>query len=120
MTHYIETQTGEGSSVRIEVEDTSKPATGFAHQSTSTNVSGDNAEEAYQQVLQTIRGCADGIIGTIQDLQTQPDTVAVDFAIKVDAEAGAMVAKTREDAQFRVSLSWKQSEPEKDEKDEKE
>ena len=118
MTHYIETQTGEGSSVRIEVEDTSKPATGFAHRSTATNVSGDNAQQAYQQVLQTIRGCANGIIGAIQDLQTQPNTVAVDFAIKVDAEAGAMVAKTREDAQFRVSLSWKQAtEPEKDKKE---
>ena len=117
MTHYIETQTGEGSSVRIEVEDTSKPTTGFAHRSAATNVSGDNAQEAYQQVLQTIRSCANGIIGTIQDLQTQPNTVAVDFAIKVDAEAGAMVAKTREDAQFRVSLSWKQAEREKGEKE---
>ena len=117
MTHYIETKTDEGSSIRIEVEDTTKPATGFAHRSASTNVSGDNAQEAYQQVLQTIRGCADGIIGTIQDLQAQPDSAAVDFAIKVDAEAGAMVAKSREDAQFRVSLSWKQAEPDKDEKE---
>ena len=118
MVHYIETETSQGALIRIEVEDTSKPATGFTSRPvSSTNVSGDNAHEAYQQVLKTISGCADGIISTIQDLQTQPNTAAVDFAIKIDAEAGAMVAKTREDAQFRISLSWKQAEPETEDKD---
>ncbi len=118
MTHYIETETSKGTLIKIEVEDTSKPATGFASRPTSsTNVSGDNAHEAYQQVLQTVSSCADGIINTIQELQTQPNTAAVDFAIKVDAEAGAMVAKAREDAQFRISLSWKQAEAAEDEKE---
>lgn len=114
MTHYIETQAADGSTIRIEVQDTSKPTTGFTRQTTPTNVSGDSAQETYAQVLQTIQGCANGVINTLQNLESLPSTASIDFAIKVDAEVGAMVARSREDGQFRVSLSWKQPGEEND------
>ncbi len=113
MTHYIETKTKDGSIIRIEVEDASKPSTGFARQSSPTNVSGEAAEDAYEQTLQTIKGCANGVIDTLQNLETLPSAASIDFAIKIDAEVGSMIAKSRDDGQFRVSLSWKQPESQK-------
>ena len=112
MIHYIETQTKDGSTIRIEVADTSRPAAGFARSTTSTHISTDATKDAYSQLLTTIQHCANGVIETIQNLEALPNAASIDFAVKIDAEAGAMIAKSREDAQFRVSLSWKQPEPE--------
>lgn len=113
MTYYIETQAKDGSPIRIEVEDTTKPTTGFTRKPEATNISGESAKDVYQQMLETISGCATGIVETVQNLPSLPNAAAVDFAIKIDAEAGPMIAKSKEDAQFRISLSWKESEPEK-------
>lgn len=109
MTHYIETNARDGSVIRIEVEDTSKTGVGFTSKPVrATDVSGDMAKDIYNQTLKTIQACADGVIDTIQNLEALPNSASIDFAVKIDAEAGAMIAKSREDAQFRVSLSWKQ------------
>jgi hypothetical protein len=110
MTHYIETQTENGSSIRIEVEDTSKPTPGFTRQPSAADVSNEAVKDAYNQVLNTIRACADGVVDTIQNLESLPSAASIDFAIKVDAEAGVMIARSREDTQFRISLTWKQVE----------
>jgi hypothetical protein len=115
MTHYIETQIKDGSTIRIEVADTTKAGVGFSRSSAATQISTEEAKDAYNQLLTTIRHCANGVIETLQSLEALPNTASIDFAIKIDAEAGAMVAKSREDAQFRVSVSWKQAEPEKKE-----
>ena len=117
MTHYIETKTKSGNVIRIEVEDTSKPSPGFTRSVPPTNVSGETAESAYGDLLQTIEGCAAGVVDSIQSLDAPPSSASVDFAIKIDGEVGVMIARSREDSQFRVSLSWKQPEPEKTDSD---
>lgn len=117
MAEYIETQTKDGATLRIEVESTSKIAAGFSRQASAANVSNEGVKDAYDQILNTIRACANGMIETIQGLDTLPSAASIDFAIKVDAEAGAMIAKSLGEAHFKVSLNWKQVEPEpKDEK----
>ena len=119
MTHYIETKAKDGALIRIEVEDTSKPAPGFTRHTPNANLSGESAAGVYNEILQTIQGCANGVIDTVQNLEALPSSASFDFAIKVDAEAGALVAKSREDAQFRVSLTWKQPEADKENGEEK-
>lgn len=115
MVHYIETLTKNGQTIRIEVDETVRTGAGFARQSPSPDVSSDASKDAYTKMLDAIRGCADGVIDVLQGLDAQPNSASVDFAIKVDAEAGAMIAKSREGAHFRISLSWKQ--PDADDKD---
>lgn len=115
MVHYVETQTKNGQTIRIEVDEAARLGAGFARQSPSSNVSNEANQDAYNQMLNAIRSCADDVIGTLQSLEAQPTSASVDFAVKVDAEAGAIIAKSRETGQFRVSLSWKQ--PDSDDKD---
>jgi hypothetical protein len=117
MAEYIETKTKDGIILKIEVESTSKVAAGFSRSASPANVSHDGVKDAYDQTLQTVRTCANGIVETIQGLDTLPSAASIDFAIKIDAEAGALIAKSLSDAHFKVSLSWKQVEPEsKDDK----
>ncbi len=117
MAEYIEIQTKHGATLKIEVESTSKIGAGFTRPASPANVSHEGLKDAYTQTLNTVRICANGMIETLQGLDTLPKAASVDFAIKIDAEAGAMIAKSLGDAHFKVSLSWKQMEP--DSKDEK-
>jgi hypothetical protein len=112
MADYIETQTKDGVTLRIEVESTTRATTGFSRQAPAVNVTGETAKAAYPQTLNTIRACANGMIETIRALDSLPSAANIDFAIKIDAEAGALIAKSLGDAHFKVSLSWKQVEPE--------
>ncbi len=113
MAEYIETQTKDGATLKIEVESISKMAAGFTRSTSPANVSHDGVKDAYDQTLQTVRICANGMIETLKGLDTLPSSASIDFAIKIDADAGAMVAKSLGDAHFKVSLSWKQVEDEK-------
>jgi hypothetical protein len=112
---YIETQTQDGTLIRIEVESAAKTKTGFGPQTASAEGVEAPLTDAYAQTLATIRACANGIIDTIHNLPLPPSAAAVDFALKIDAKAGALIAKSANEAQFKVSLSWKQAEPEKKE-----
>jgi hypothetical protein len=112
MTYYIETQTKDGASLKIEVESAAKTSTGFSRSASPANVSHEAVQDAYDQTLQTIRACANGVIETIQGLTVQPNSASIDFGIKIDGEVGALVARSLGDAHFKVSLSWKQAEPE--------
>lgn len=118
MADYIETYTKDGVAIRIEVEADTKGAAGFARQASAGDVSSEAAKVAYDQTLETIRVCANGVIHTLQSLDTQPSAASIDFAIKIDPRAGALVAKSLGEGQFKVSLSWKQAEP--DDKDKSE
>ena len=111
MTDYVETKTKEGTTIRIEVDSGGKSGTGFGR-AAAEGAAGENAADAYNQVLDTIRACANGMIETVQNLDAAPSGASIDFAIKVDADAGAMVAKRMGEAQFKISLSWQQAEPE--------
>ena len=118
MADYIETKTRDGATIRIEVESTTKTAPGFGGRPAApTDVSTEAAADIFDQTLTTIRACANGVVETWQNLEATPSAASIDFSIKVDADAGVMVARSREDAQFKISLSWKQVE--QDEKAEK-
>jgi hypothetical protein len=110
MIDYIETTAQDGTVIRIEVESSKGTTTGFHRQaSTPTNVSNETTRDAYHQTLSAIRACAAGVIDTLQKLETPPAGASIQFAIKIDAEAGALIAKSGGDAQFKISLSWKQA-----------
>ena len=114
-TEYIETQTKDGSTIRIEVATGSKIKTGFGAQAAGTDASQDTIQKAYTETLDTIRACANDMIDTLQSLDTRPNTASVEFAIKVDGKAGPMIAKSGSNVHFKVSLSWKQPEAETEE-----
>ncbi len=118
MADYIETKTKDGATIRIEVESASKIGAGFGHKTSGDSQDEDAAQNAYTQTLATINACANGVIDTLQNLEQLPSAASINFAIKVDADAGAMIAKSANDAQFKISLNWKQAEPEADKKEE--
>jgi hypothetical protein len=114
MIEYIETQTTDKTTIRIEVEPGSKTTAGFGRHAAATDGTADSSKDSYNQMLNTISTCASGVVDALQNLKTPPSAASIDFAIKIDAEAGAIIAKSPGEAQFKISLSWKQAEPSPD------
>ena len=115
-TEYIETKAKDGSIIRIEVEPGAKTKTGFGGQ-VNTTPDGEAAMNAYEDMLATIRTCANGMVDTLQNMDAPPKGASLDFALKIDAKAGPIIAKSGSNVHFKVSLSWHEPEPEKEEKD---
>ena len=65
------------------------------------------ASATFESALQTVRSAAEGILNQLRSLQQPPDEVAVEFGVKMSAEAGAVIAKASTEANFKINLTWK-------------
>jgi len=62
---------------------------------------------ALNYAMNTIRTMADKITETVGKVAEKPAKVTVEFGLKLDPEAGAFIASAGTEAQFLVSLTWK-------------
>ena len=70
---------------------------------------------AMQRALGAIKDMADKVTETIHKIHEPPTEVSVEFALKFDADANVYVAKASTEAGFKVSMTWKRKDKEKDE-----
>jgi hypothetical protein len=64
--------------------------------------------EALDRSMETIRHMATRVTSTMDSLGGgRPDEVTVEFGIKFDAEAGAIIAKAGVEGSLTVELVWK-------------
>ena len=61
-------------------------------------------DQSMDDALASARPAAEAVIDTFRALS--PDSVAVEFGLRLDAEAGAVFAKAGVGAHFTVTLSW--------------
>lgn len=62
--------------------------------------------DALDAAMASIHEIAGRITTTINDLARKPEEAEVEFGLKLDAEAGALIAKTRMEAHIVVTLKW--------------
>lgn len=72
----------------------------------------DRATEAFDDILETIRGCAERFSISFQrlDEMIRPAEATVQFGVGLDAEFGIIVTKAATTANFVVTLTWKPDE----------
>ncbi len=68
---------------------------------------------ALDKAMGTIRSMATRAVDAVKGLSDPPDEVELSFGIKLDAEAGAMVAKASTEASINVTLTWQREEEKK-------
>ena len=61
-------------------------------------------DESLDEALASARPAAESVINTFRALS--PDSVAVEFGLRLDAEAGAVFAKAGIGAHFTITLNW--------------
>ena len=62
-----------------------------------------------EQAVAMVRPLAEALLGELGNLTQQPNEVAVEFGIKLNATAGIVVANTAIEGNCKVKLSWKTS-----------
>lgn len=61
---------------------------------------------ALDTAMETIKVMAHRVFDAVDALANRPAQVEVEFGIKLEAEAGALVARTAAEASINVTLTW--------------
>ncbi|MDM8517898.1 CU044_2847 family protein [Desulfobacterales bacterium HSG16] len=110
----IEFELEDGTPVYIEVED---PKAGQGTQLVSRGGKGiEKSENKFTEAVKKIKPAAEAVLDTFRDMNT-PDEIGLEFGLKFNAKAGAIIASVDSEATFKVSLKWineknKKNEPE--------
>lgn len=68
----------------------------------------EKATVSFDQALNKLKPAASAIISKLRELAESPDEISVEFGIKLNAAAGAVVASASVEANYVVKLLWKQ------------
>ncbi|HEX5496157.1 MAG TPA: CU044_2847 family protein [Mycobacteriales bacterium] len=91
----------DGGSVVVEVEE----APGISRVSRQGRIF-EAAGESFDQALTQVRDAASTALRQFQTMSRRPDEVVLKFGVKLDAEVGAMIAKTTLEGNLEVTLTW--------------
>lgn len=64
------------------------------------------AAATFESALTSVRGAAESALHVLRDGTLAPDTVELEFGVKLSAEAGAVITKGTAEGHLVVRLSW--------------
>jgi hypothetical protein len=88
-----------------------KPAAGVVRTALSPADLAEQSRKALDAAMNTIHAMAERVNATIAAISDRPNKVEVEFGLKLDAQAGALVASASTEAGFNVKLTWERKEP---------
>jgi Trypsin-co-occurring domain 1 len=90
-----------------------EPAVGVQKVSRGSSDLVEKSAEVIEHAMHTMRNMAKKTIASIRAIEVseRPTTFQVEFGIKLDAEAGALVAKVGSEASITVRMTWDHSQP---------
>jgi len=112
MKRLIEFPLEDGSSIIIEVneEDTEDSIV----QAARPGEIAARASQTFEAALEKVRPAAGAVVSKLRSLKDTPDEISVEFGLKLNAEAGAVVAAAGVEANYKVTLKWQQNRPKND------
>ena len=66
----------------------------------------EKSAQALDKAMNTIHNMAKKVTSAMDELAKRPSQIEVEFGIKLDAETGALIAKTGVEAGLKVKLTW--------------
>jgi hypothetical protein len=102
VTELLRWQTEHGPVV-VEVDERDA---GFASIGRSPDGVVHDAAGKFEDALANVRAAVVSALGTFRDDSLKPDDVQIEFGVKLNAEAGAVIAKTSIEGHLTVKLSW--------------
>jgi hypothetical protein len=105
MKRLIEFQLADGGSIIIEVDE--PETSGNLERLASPSEVIAKATRPFEEAMDKIKPVANAIIAKLRSLSDPPHEMEVEFGLKMSAEAGAIVAATGIEANYKVTLKWK-------------
>jgi hypothetical protein len=96
---FVRFPLADGGSVVVEVE----PEPGLEQASAPSGVLR-KATTTFEHALDEVRAAATAALSRFREMG--PDEVELKFGVKLDAQAGAVIARTGLQGQFEVKLKW--------------
>jgi hypothetical protein len=104
VTERVEFALEDGSTVLVEVDE--------APRFERAGRVGDAVEQAaatFEQALTGVRNAASAALHQFRALPVRPDEVEISFGVKLDVEAGAVIARSGVEGQLGVRLKWRRA-----------
>jgi hypothetical protein len=79
---------------------------GFASVSRSPGMEIHDVKRRFDEALEGVRGAALTALRTLGDKRLCPDELSLEFGIKLNAAAGAVIAKTSAEGHLTVKMTW--------------
>jgi NTP-dependent ternary system trypsin peptidase co-occuring protein len=98
----VEMPLDDGSTVLVEVAEDEQRLQRVGRAASVVRDSAETLEEALRRVKPAVAT----VLHQVRDLATPPDTVKIEFGVKLTAEAGVIIAKAATEANFKLSLEW--------------
>ena len=107
MKRLVEFPLEEGGSVLIEVEGPEEMGMEEAWRGWPEKV--EQAQQTFEEALDKVRPVARAVLSKLRhlDIHDPPDEIEVEFGLKLDVQARAIVASAGMEANFKVTLTWK-------------
>ena len=112
LTELMRFSLDNGGSVLVEVREDDPGVVRASH----ARVVIESASTSLANALAGVRDAAATALGQFRDMDAHPDEIQVEFGVRLDAQAGAVIAKTGIDGHLKVKLSWRRSETRKEDK----
>ncbi|QFG24892.1 CU044_2847 family protein [Actinomadura sp. WMMB 499] len=65
-----------------------------------------DAGARFEDALHSVRDAAESALATLRDGALKPDVLELEFGVKLNAEAGAVIAKTSVEGHLKVKMTW--------------
>ncbi|ANZ41572.1 hypothetical protein BBK82_42095 [Lentzea guizhouensis] len=65
-----------------------------------------SAAASLEDAMRQVRVAASTALASFREMEVRPDEVQVEFGVKLNAEAGAVIAKTGVEGHLKVKLTW--------------
>jgi uncharacterized protein YfiM (DUF2279 family) len=109
MTEAVEFKLGDGdASVLVDVD----PVEG-GQVMRATNAAGavSQALSTFDAGFARVRTAASAALAQLSSMPQRPDTVELEFGVRISAEAGAVIARSAVDGHLKVRVVWDRSRP---------
>ena len=109
MSQVVKMDLADGGSVLVEVADGApdRPVTRGGRQEELVT----SATASLDQALDGLGPVVKGVVSRLREAADWPDEVAVEFAIKLSADANVIIARAGGEANFKISLRWAGGQP---------
>jgi hypothetical protein len=104
MKRLIEFDSADGTTVVVEMDE--PEGEGMVRASRPGEIA-EKARQTFEEAVARIKPAANAIVTQLRDLATAPDEIDVEFGIKLSVKAGAIIASTDAEANFKVAMRWK-------------
>jgi hypothetical protein len=105
MASYVSFSLPDGGTIQAELAEPSG-------QATRGGTRGDIPDPtmAFEAAMAKLKPICSAIVKQAKEMVEQPEEFSVEFGIKLNAEAGVVIAKTSAEANLKISVKWKKAE----------